>query len=40
MHAEMGLKSQAGFLDEGSGEKVRGQNYNYEISEVLDEGLK
>jgi SAM-dependent methyltransferase len=40
MHAEMGGKSQAGFMDEGTGEKVRGDSFVYEIEEVLEEGSK
>ena len=40
MHAEMGRKSQAGFVDEGTGEKVRGDSFVYEISEVLEEGKR
>lgn len=40
MHAEMGRRSQAGFLDEATGEKVWGVSYVYEVSEVLEEGRK
>jgi len=40
MHAEMGRKGQAGFVDEEKGIKVRGESYNYEIDEVLGEGRK
>jgi SAM-dependent methyltransferase len=40
MHAEMGRKGQAGFVDESIGEKVRGISFNYEVKEVVDEGKK
>ena len=40
MHAEMGRKGQAGFVDEGTGEKVRGDSFVYEICEVLDAGKR
>jgi SAM-dependent methyltransferase len=40
MHADMGRKSQAGFVDEETGEKVRGDSFVYEVSEVLEEGKK
>jgi SAM-dependent methyltransferase len=40
MHAEMGRKGQAGFVDESIGEKVRGFSFNYEVKEVVDEGKK
>jgi SAM-dependent methyltransferase len=40
MHAEMGRISQAGFLDESTGEKIRGHSYAHEISEVIEEGGK
>ena len=38
MHAEMGRKGQAGFVDEATGIKVRGTSYNYEVGEVVEEG--
>jgi SAM-dependent methyltransferase len=40
MHAAMGRIGQAGFVDEETGEKIRGDSYNYEIEEVLAEGKK
>ena len=40
MHAEMGRLGQAGFVDETSGVKVRGQSFVYEIEEVLEEGKR
>ena len=40
MHAEMGRVGQAGFVDEETGEKIRGDSYNYEVEEVLVEGKK
>jgi SAM-dependent methyltransferase len=40
MHAEMGRKGQAGFVDEGTGERVRGDSFVYEIGEVLEEGRR
>jgi SAM-dependent methyltransferase len=40
MHAHMGSLSQAGFVDEETGEKIRGSSYNYEIAEVLEEAKK
>jgi SAM-dependent methyltransferase len=40
MHAEMGRISQAGFLDEVTGEKIRGHSYAHEIFEVIEEGGK
>lgn len=40
MHAEMGRISQAGFVDEVTGEKIRGHSYAHEISEVIEEGRK
>jgi hypothetical protein len=40
MHADMGRRGQAGFVDEATGEKVRGHSYVYEIEEVLEEGRK
>jgi SAM-dependent methyltransferase len=40
MHAEMGRISQAGFVDEETGEKIRGDSYNYEVEEVVAEGKK
>ncbi|KAG0650344.1 putative methyltransferase AN0656 [Hyphodiscus hymeniophilus] len=40
MHAEMGRLSQAGFVDEETGEKIRGESYVYEVHEVLEEGNK
>lgn len=40
MHAEMGRKSQAGFVDEETGNKVRGESFVYEINEVLEEARR
>jgi SAM-dependent methyltransferase len=40
MHADMGNISQAGFVDEVTGEKIRGHSFAHEISEVIDEGSK
>lgn len=40
MHAEMGRRGQAGFVDEGTGEKVRGVSYVYEVGEVVAEGVR
>ena len=40
MHAEMGRISQAGFVDEVTGEKIRGHSYAHEISETISEGEK
>ncbi|RDL41575.1 uncharacterized protein BP5553_01554 [Venustampulla echinocandica] len=43
MHAEMGRRGQAGFLDgekNAGGIKVRGQSYVYEVQEVVDAGKK
>lgn len=40
MHADMGHISQAGFVDEVTGEKIRGLSYAHEISEVIEEGQK
>lgn len=40
MHAEMGGISQAGFVDEITGEKIRGHSYAHEIRDVIEEGGK
>ncbi len=40
MHAEMGRRSQAGFVDPETGGKVQGMSYVYEVQEVIDEGEK
>ena len=40
MHADMGRISQAGFLDEDTGEKIRGDSFIYEIEEILEEARK
>jgi hypothetical protein len=40
MHADMGRRGQAGFVDEATGEKIRGDSYVYEVQEVLEEGRK
>ncbi len=40
MHAEMGRISQAGFVDEVTGEKIRGNSYAHGIQEVVEEGEK
>ena len=37
MHAGMGLLSRAGFRDENSGEKVRGESFVFENEEVVKE---
>lgn len=37
MHAEMGRRSQAGFLDD-DGQKVQGASYVYEVGEVVEAG--
>ncbi|RDW62230.1 hypothetical protein BP6252_11663 [Coleophoma cylindrospora] len=36
MHSEMGARSQAGFVDPESGEKIRGLSFAHEIEQVLD----
>jgi SAM-dependent methyltransferase len=38
MHAEMGRRGQAGFVDVETGIKVRGTSFNYEVEEVVEEG--
>jgi SAM-dependent methyltransferase len=40
MHADMGRRSRAGFLDEETGQKVQGSSFVYEIEDVLNEGRK
>jgi SAM-dependent methyltransferase len=40
MHAEMGRISQAGFVDEITGQKIRGHSYAHDISGVIKEGEK
>jgi len=40
MHAEMGRKSQAGFMDEETGSKVQGESFVYEVEEVLEEARR
>jgi SAM-dependent methyltransferase len=40
MHADMGRISQAGFVDEVTGEKIRGHSFAHEISEAIEEGEK
>ena len=40
MHAEMGKLSRAGFLDEAANEKVQGQSFVYENSEVIEEAKR
>jgi len=40
MHADMGRISQAGFVDENTGEKIRGLSYAHEISKVVEEGTR
>jgi SAM-dependent methyltransferase len=40
MHAEMGRRGQAGFVDVETGIKVRGTSFNYEVEEVVEEGRK
>jgi SAM-dependent methyltransferase len=38
MHAEMGKRSQAGFVDNEGDMKVQGESFNYEIDEVVIAG--
>jgi SAM-dependent methyltransferase len=40
MHAEMGKRSQAGFLDTEGDMKVQGESFNYEIEQVVFAGRK
>lgn len=40
MHAEMGARSQAGFVDPETGEKVRPQSYVYDVEEVVEEAKR
>lgn len=40
MHSEMGSKSQAGFVDPKTGEKIRGMSFVYQIDEVVEEAKK
>ncbi|EPE35058.1 S-adenosyl-L-methionine-dependent methyltransferase [Glarea lozoyensis ATCC 20868] len=40
MHAEMGKRSQAGFLDTDGDTKVQGESHNYETDEVIMAGRK
>ena len=40
MHAEMGRIGQAGFVDESTGQKVRGTSYAHAIEEVVEAGSK
>lgn len=40
MHAEMGRRSQAGFMDPETGGKVQGMSFVYEVQEVVEEGRK
>lgn len=40
MHADMGRRSRAGFLDEETGTKLQGTSFVYEIEEVVEEGRK
>ncbi|RFU30341.1 hypothetical protein B7463_g5967, partial [Scytalidium lignicola] len=40
MHPDMGKRSQAGFLDEKSGQKIQGTSYAHEIREVVGAGKK
>jgi SAM-dependent methyltransferase len=40
MHEEMGKRSQAGFLDVETGEKVRGESFVYSIEEMLEEAVR
>jgi SAM-dependent methyltransferase len=37
MHEEMGKRSQAGFLDVETGEKIRGESFVYSIEEMIEE---
>ena len=37
MHAGLGSRSQAGFMDEETGSKVQGVSFVYEVDEVLEE---
>lgn len=40
MHSDMGAISQAGFVDETTGEKVRPTSYAHTMESVLDEAAK
>jgi len=40
MHSEMGNISQAGFVDEVSGEKIQGTSFAYTVKEVVRESEK
>lgn len=40
MHADMGRRSRAGFLDEETGTKLQGTSFVYEIEEVVEEGRR
>ena len=40
MHEDMGKRSQAGFLDVETGEKIRGESFVYSIEEMVQEAKK
>jgi hypothetical protein len=40
MHEEMGRRGQAGFVDEETEEKVRGESFVYSIEQVVEEARK
>ena len=40
MHSDMGTRSQAGFVDPASGEKIRPQSFVYSIDQVLEEAAR
>jgi SAM-dependent methyltransferase len=40
MHEEMGKRSQAGFLDVETGEKIRGESFVYSIEEMVQEAKR
>lgn len=40
MHADMGAKSQAGFVDPGTGEKIRPVSYAHKVECVVDEAKR
>jgi SAM-dependent methyltransferase len=40
MHEEMGRRSQAGFVDAETGEKVRGESFVYTVDQVVEEARR
>lgn len=40
MHEQMGKRSQAGFLDVETGEKIRGESFVYSIQEMVEEAAR